>query len=268
MRRILILFVLAAVGGVVGAGASGAHTDSDVVAVPAGSDATVTLQPTHGCGSSPTVNVRVRAEVGGATAGEVDGWTATATADGPDRTILEWSGGVLPADETGAFPVHFTAPDTPGELLLFPAIQTCENGEELAWIDGDPTAEYPAPRVLILPADHEAASTIDEVDPDVPGHDLLVAIVDVDNPAATTTTVAEATTTTVATTEAPATTPVGDDGDDDQGWDAAIISTIVVIVVLGAAAAAAVIGRRRADEKAAEARRADGDRSGADDREA
>ena len=100
-----------------------------MVAVPAGGAATVTLQPTHGCGDSPTVAVRIQAPFPDAAAEPVDGWTATATPDGAGNTVLEWTGGLLPVDQTGAFPVAFTAPDTPGTLLTFPAIQVCENGE-------------------------------------------------------------------------------------------------------------------------------------------
>ena len=94
----------------------------------------MTFQPEHGCGDSPTVGVRVQAPVADAAAGEVDGWTATATPDGAGNTVLEWTGGCLPADEAGAFPVELTVPDAVGTLLAFPAVQRCANGEELAWI--------------------------------------------------------------------------------------------------------------------------------------
>jgi uncharacterized protein YcnI len=161
-------------------GRSFAHTDTDVVGVPAGSEATVALRPTHGCGDSPTVTVRIRAPLEGARAVPVDGWQETATSDGAGNTVLEWTGGILPADVTGAFPVSFAAPDDPGRLLVFPAVQRCEDGEELAWINGDPTAQYPAPRVLVLPAGAAAAATIDDVPPDAPGRDQLVTIVDLD----------------------------------------------------------------------------------------
>jgi uncharacterized protein YcnI len=159
-----------------------AHTEADVVAVPAGSETTLSLRPTHGCDGSPTVEVAIQAPVEGATAGAVDGWTATAEADGRGNTVLEWTGGSLPDEEHAAFPVTFTAPDEVGELLLFPSVQVCENGEELSWIDGDPASDYPAPRVLVLAAGSEPATSIDDVPPDAPGRDLLTAIVDVDNP--------------------------------------------------------------------------------------
>ena len=79
-----------------------------------------TLKPTHGCGESPTVQVRIRAPFPDAVADDVEGWTATATPDGAGNTVLEWTGGVLPADEDGAFPVEFVAPDAPGHAAHVP----------------------------------------------------------------------------------------------------------------------------------------------------
>ncbi len=204
MKRILAVAAVALV--VAAPGSVLAHTEPDVVAVPAGAASVINLKPTHGCGESPTIAVRIRAPFPDATAGLVDGWTATATPDGEGNTVLEWTGNVLPADEEGAFPVEFTAPDTPGVLLTFPAIQVCENGEELAWISGDPADEYPAPRVLVLPAGSEPATTIDDVALDAPGRDQLVAVIDVDNPNETTTTTAAPTTVAAATTTTAAAT--------------------------------------------------------------
>lgn len=247
------------VGLVAAAGAAPAHTESDLVAVAAGDTATVTLQPTHGCGASPTVQVDIRAPVAGATPVDVPGWTATATPDG-DRTRLSWSGGVLPADQTGAFPVRFTVPDAVGELLTFPAVQTCEDGTELAWIDGDPDGEYPAPRLLVLPPGSPSAATIDDVPPDAPGRDQLTAIVDVDNPdaaqattttaAAATSTTLPATTTTAAADDLPADAsddPAEGTGDDRDDGSAAplLVGAVVVVAALGAAWWA-VRGRRPA----------------------
>jgi uncharacterized protein YcnI len=185
MKRARPLLALVAIAWVAtGASPATAHTASNIVAVPAGSEATVTLKPTHGCDDSPTVEVRIRAPLEGAEAVPVDGWTETAEADDEGNTILTWTDGSLPADETGEFPITFTAPDTVGEVLTFPSIQDCENGEELAWIDGDPEAEFPAPRLLILDADAEPAETIDDVPLDAPGRDQLVEMIDIDNPVA------------------------------------------------------------------------------------
>ena len=228
---------------------SDAHTDSDLIAVPAGAEAVVKLKPTHGCDGSPTIEVAIRAPLEGATAIDVEGWTATSTPDGKGNTVLEWKGGSLPADQTGEFPIEFVAPDTPGELLTFPSIQTCENGEELAWISGDPGAEFPAPRILILPAGFEPASELDQIAVDAPGRDQLSQVVDVDNPdAAETTTTAPGAETTTAPTptepEASATTatpeaaaPASTDDGDDGSNTGLIVGGVIALAVIGGGAA-------------------------------
>jgi uncharacterized protein YcnI len=251
-----------------------AHTEASAVAVPAGSEATVTFRPAHGCGESPTVGVRIQAPVADATAGAVDGWIATATPDGAGNTVLEWTGGVLPTETTGAFPLELTVPDAVGTLLAFPAVQRCASGEELAWIGTAPGDEYPAPQVLVLPAGSEPAATLDDVPAGAPGRELLVALAEGaapdDDPtpaaptappataaptvAATTTTVAAATTTdatappttpapTVVTTFAAPTTTEGGDGGSNAGW---VIAVVVAVVVVGAVAATVYVRRRRA----------------------
>jgi uncharacterized protein YcnI len=174
-----------------------AHTETDLIAVPAGGVAKVALKPTHGCSGSPTVEVAIRAPVLGATANDVEGWTATAEADGQGNTVLRWTGGSLPADETGSFTVTFMAPDVAGELLTFPSVQTCANGEDLPWIDGNPDGAFPAPRLLILPAGTAAAESIEDIPLDAPGRELLVEIIDIDG----------TTSTTIAPTSAPSTAP-------------------------------------------------------------
>jgi uncharacterized protein YcnI len=254
-RRAAIAMTALVVLGIVPAAA--AHTETDFVALPAGGEGTLVLRPTHGCGTAGTVEVAVRAPVEGAAAGQVAGWTASATNDGQGNTVLTWTGGFLPADTAGAFPVEFDVPDRVGELLVFPAIQTCENGDELAWIDGDPESQYPAPRILILPAGAAPAGSLDDVAPDAPGRDQLVAVVDVDNPAATTTTTASTTTTpaTTTTTLPPTTTTAptaptepeaveaGDASADAPGGMGLLVPALVVLVVM--AAAALVVARRR-----------------------
>lgn len=248
---------------------AGAHTDADLVAVPAGTEATLNLKPTHGCDGSPTVEVAIRAPLTGAVAGEVEGWTASTTDDGEGNTVAEWTGGTLPADQEGAFPITFTAPDSVGELLVFPSIQVCENGEELAWIDGDPASEYPAPRLLVLPADAEPAASIDDVAPDAPGRDQLAAIVDVDNPAddtagddatpttdpTTPSTSEDASITSLPTDDATtsSTAPIDFDADEvdadeDDDSSAAPLIIVGVIVVLALAGAGYYLSTRRSTD--------------------
>jgi len=236
MKRLLLL--AAAAGVLAWSPPASAHTDADVIAVPAGAEATVTLKPTHGCAGSPTVEVAIQAPVEGATAGEVEGWTATATPDEGGKTVLEWTGGSLPADQEGEFPVTFLAPDAVGELLTFPAVQTCADGEELSWISGDPADDFPAPRLLILAPGSEPASTLEEVPADAPGRNQLTEIADVDNPAATSTTVPATTTSAPATTtSAPATTTASADAGADGGDGGTPLPVIAAIVLVIAAIA-------------------------------
>lgn len=241
---------------------AGAHTSADLVAVPAGSEASLKLKPGHGCSGSPTVEVAIRAPFEGAVAGDVDGWTATSTADGEGNTVLEWTGGLLPADETGEFTVNFTAPDSVGVLLTFPSVQTCENGEELAWINGDPESDFPAPRLLILPAGSEPAASIDDVPADAPGRDQLVAVVDVDGGDTTVTTEdatessAPAETTTTSSAEETDSTSDDADADDvaaptetndgsDDSEDSNTLILVAAVLAAVAVGAGVVVAMRR-----------------------
>jgi uncharacterized protein YcnI len=66
----------------------------------------------------------------------------------------------LPEGYRDAFELSLQLPDTPGETLAFPVIQTCEDGET-AWVetseDGSPEElEAPAPTVALQAADEEA----------------------------------------------------------------------------------------------------------------
>lgn len=258
MRRTILLSIASTA--LVGLLASpvAAHTESDVVAVPAGEEATVKLKPTHGCDGSPTIAVAIEAPVEGATAQDVEGWTATATADGEGSTVLEWTGGSLPADQTGEFPVDFVAPDAPGELLTFPSIQTCDNGEELSWIDGDPNADFPAPRILILPAGSEPAPTIDDVPADAPGRGQLVQIIDIDNSEEAETTTTEAAPAETTAPEVPETTVADDAADDSEDEDSNTVLWIALAVAVLGGGGAAFYAYEKKKRQAADAESTDG----------
>jgi periplasmic copper chaperone A len=71
---------------------------------------------------------------------------------------ITWSGGTIAPGEFQEFGVSFRVPETPGEELVFPSIQTYSNGEVVRWI-GPEDAEEPAPRVAVLePAPEEEAA--------------------------------------------------------------------------------------------------------------
>ena len=282
LSRVLAALAVVCVPTIAVASSASAHTDTDLVAVPAGEDTTVTFRPQHGCGDSPTIAVSVRVPVPGATAEDVDGWSVSSTQDDQGRTVVEWTGGSLPPDQPGAFPIEFVAPDAVGELLTFPAVQTCANGEELPWISGDPASEFPAPRLLILAPGSQPAATIDDVPLDAPGRDQIIAVVDVDNPGATTLPAAPpsaaptsaapaapastgpastgpATTAAPATTEpattAPVSTATGDttlgldtstsDAEGDDGSTSTVWIVVGVIAFVAIAVTAILAARRR-----------------------
>ena len=75
---------------------------------------------------------------------------------------VTWSGGSIAADEFMEFGVSFRVPDTPGEDLVFPAIQTYQGGEVVEWI-GPPDSDAPAPLVTVLePAAEEEEEAAEE----------------------------------------------------------------------------------------------------------
>jgi len=99
----------------------------------------------------------------------VPGWKRTvemATLDEPVEVFGEqvteriasvtWSGGTIAPGEFQEFGVSFQVPETPGEELVFPSLQTYSNGEVVRWI-GPEDSDTPAPIVAVTaPAEEEA----------------------------------------------------------------------------------------------------------------
>lgn len=242
-RTPVLSLALAALVVVLTSTPAAAHTEPDAVALPAGEEVTLTLRPTHGCDGAATIQVSARIPVADAVAEPVEGWSATSEPDGEGRSVVTWTDGRLPDDEEGAFPVTFTTPDAVGELLTFPFVQDCEGGAELAWISGDPDADYPAPRVLLLAPGSPAAASIDDVPADAPGRDLLTDVVDVDGGAEEPTT-----TTTAATGEASTTTtgaPAAGDDEVDDGDGSSGLPVVAVLIGLALGAAGGFLAVRR-----------------------
>jgi periplasmic copper chaperone A len=68
---------------------------------------------------------------------------------------VTWTGGTIAPGEFEEFGVSFRVPETPGQDLVFPSIQTYSDGEVVRWI-GPPDAESPAPIVSVTePAEEE-----------------------------------------------------------------------------------------------------------------
>jgi periplasmic copper chaperone A len=68
---------------------------------------------------------------------------------------VTWTCPGIAPDEFEEFGVSFQVPETPGEDLLFPSLQTYSNGEVVRWIAPDPEADTPAPRIAVLPPEEE-----------------------------------------------------------------------------------------------------------------
>jgi len=64
----------------------------------------------------------------------------------------------IPADGFDEFGISFRVPEdaAAGDEILFPATQTYSSGEVVEWIDPDPEAESPAPRITIVAPEEEA----------------------------------------------------------------------------------------------------------------
>jgi uncharacterized protein YcnI len=181
---------LATAGVLLLAAPASAHISPTIRSAPAGSYATFSLQVPHGCGDGNTNRLEVKIPDGitSVTPEAVPNWTVTRTTealnppvdDGEGGTITErtatitWAGGPLPHDQLLLFGLSVKLPDTPGEQLSFPVLQSCDNGEQTDWIeipkDGEEEPEHPAPTIELTEAtgDHhggdEAAASSDESD--------------------------------------------------------------------------------------------------------
>lgn len=119
--------------------AAGAHVGI-MGATTTGADTDVRFKFDHGCDGSPTVAMDLRLP-DGATVVNADlpsGWDIT-----DPSTEARLAGDPIADDATINFMLTLTGYDTSVSHLV-PVVQRCEQGE-LAWIDSDPTAAYPAP---------------------------------------------------------------------------------------------------------------------------
>lgn len=127
-----------------------AHAVINEGSAEAGSFSFITLRITHGCGSSPTTQIRMKIPDGVIRVSPkyMEHWSVEKrmkTLDEPYRdeagnlvteTVDEivWSGGSLPDGYYGEFEVRALMPDEPGRVLWFKTIQDCEEGT-IPWIE-------------------------------------------------------------------------------------------------------------------------------------
>jgi len=126
----------------------------------------VTLAVPHGCGDSPTTEVRVKIPDGITIVVPEDkpGWTTRVTkrklptpigGEGGAKITevvdeIAWSGGSLATDRLGLFTMLARMPDAAGTVIFFKTIQTCAKGET-RWVDTVPAGE-PTWKLWAMPA--------------------------------------------------------------------------------------------------------------------
>lgn len=144
------LSVSVSVAAVMAASTASAHVVLQKWEENAGYQSFMTLIVPHGCGASPTTEVRMKVPEGvSVIVPEPElGWKLTVvrkkldqpiTGEGgrPIREVVDeivWSEGNLPSEHLGRFDFLAMMPNTPGKVLYFKTIQKCAEGET-RWID-------------------------------------------------------------------------------------------------------------------------------------
>jgi uncharacterized protein YcnI len=189
-RRTLTAAALATSGLLGLAGPAQAHVSPSERTAPAGSYLTFALRVPHGCtedGNTTKVEVQIPDGITSVTPEVVAGWTIARTLEPLDppiddgeggqiterTSVITWTGGPLAHDQLEQFGLSVKLPDEPG-TILFPTIQTCDNGQSTAWIEATPAGgaepEHPAPAIEVTAAtedehgdgDDAASASVDD----------------------------------------------------------------------------------------------------------
>ena len=168
MKARLVLLSIAALAALALAAAAQAHVTVHPNALPAGGFTVINIQVPNERDNASTVKVDVQFPNGIFVASPtvMPGWKGRvitkklpkpveiepgfSVSSRVDRVVF--SGGRIGPGQFLSFPVSIKAPAVKaGTLLTFKALQTYSNGEVVRWI-GNPSADEPAPQVLIRPA--------------------------------------------------------------------------------------------------------------------
>lgn len=170
IRRPALVIAAAAALTIVAAPAL-AHTTANPNTTAAGSFAVIDFRVPHGCDGAATerLDVQVPAGVVSVKPEYLPGWTATTEIGEFDEPVevhgeevtegvvsVTWTadeGEELPDEQFRNFGMSVKFPDAAGETLYFPAVQTCVDGEEAAWIEipssEDEELDSPAPAITL-----------------------------------------------------------------------------------------------------------------------
>lgn len=144
MRKTLVLVTLF---GLAIVPAALAHVEPSPEKVPADSVSKITLSA-EGEESVPAVKLAVQMPTGvtAVVAHPTKGWKQSVTG-----RIVTWSGGKIPNGAEGKFAFTAHMPNTPGRVLVFPALVLYQDGKVVHWI-GAASSDTPAPRVTLTAA--------------------------------------------------------------------------------------------------------------------
>jgi uncharacterized protein YcnI len=168
MKSRIVLLATIALAALAGASVAQAHVTVHPNALPAGGFTVINIQVPNERDNASTTKVDVQFPQGIFTASvmAMPGWKGRViTKKLPKPVQIEpgftvtsrvdrvvFAGGRIAPGQFLSFPVSIKVPDfKAGTLLTFKALQTYSNGEVVRWI-GNPSADTPAPQVLIRPS--------------------------------------------------------------------------------------------------------------------
>jgi uncharacterized protein YcnI len=148
MRKTVVVLALLALAVVP---AALAHVEPSPEKVPANSVSKITLSA-EGEESVPAIKLTVRMPAGvtDVVAHPTKGWKQSV-----NGRVVTWSGGTIPNGAVGKFAFSAKMPDSPGRVLVFPALVTYQDGKVVHWI-GAESSDTPAPRVTLTAAAGQA----------------------------------------------------------------------------------------------------------------
>jgi uncharacterized protein YcnI len=139
--------------------AAAAHVEVTPDSVPADSDAVLAFRvPTEK--KIPTVKLEIQLPAGLAdvTFQPKPPWKRTTTMAKKRVTTVTWSGGKIGPGEFDQFLISAHVPNKPGNVLVFPALQTYSDGSTVRWI-GAESSDTPAPHLKLEAAAPTATTT-------------------------------------------------------------------------------------------------------------
>jgi uncharacterized protein YcnI len=144
MRKTFVVLTLL---GLVAVPVAAAHVEPSPEKVPANSVSKITLS-VEGEESVPAVRLAVQMPTGvtGIVAHPTKGWKQAVTG-----RIITWSGGKIPHGAEGKFAFTAHMPNTPGKVLVLPALVVYQDRKVVHWI-GAASSDTPAPRVTLTAA--------------------------------------------------------------------------------------------------------------------